>query len=400
MTVHRKRPRHTLPPAPTALAGSALRGWLWLLAVLGLGALAFASRQRWLPPLERLLAPPASRPAAPARSVPVGVATARRGDLPIYLDAPGTVVALNTVTLRTRVDGQIMKVNYPEGRLVKAGDLLLQIDPRPFQVQLMQAQGQLAKDEAALSNARLDLVRYTQAGRAATQQQLDTAKATVAQDEGAIKTDQAQVENAKLQLTYCEIRAPISGKIGLRLVDEGNIVHAADSGGLAVITQVEPITVIFSLAEDALPQVLRASPDANKLMVDVLGRDKTQRLTTGTLTAVDSQIDLATLTAKFKATCDNKEHILFPNQAVNVRLRVDTRRNAVLIPAAGVQHSPTTTFAYVVAADQAVALRPVRLGPQEGGTAVIEDGLAPGEVVVTDGVDKLEPGMKVTVPEK
>lgn len=376
--------------------GAARGGCLWLTLLLcAVGIAYYIIESRYPQLLQKIFPQTRPAPPAPPRAVPVGAVKAWRGDLPIYLDAPGTVVALNTVALRTRVDGQIVKVNYTEGQMVRQNDLLVQIDPRPFEVQLAQAQGQLAKDEAALKNARLDLARYQSAGRAATQQQLDTARAAVAQDEGTIVSDKAQIQNAQLQLTYCRITAPISGKIGLRLVDEGNIVHAADTTPLAIINQIEPISVTFSLPEDDLQRVLKASGGEKKLPVELLNRNKTITLTSGTLSAVDSQIDLVTLTAKFKALIDNKEHILFPNQAVNARLLVDLKKNAVLIPAAAVQLSPQTHFVYVVKADDTVTTRPVTPGPSEGETASIERGLAPGEIVVTSGVDKLEPGMKV-----
>jgi multidrug efflux system membrane fusion protein len=330
--------------------------------------------------------------------VPVVIAKAKRGDMPIYLDAPGTVVARNIVTVRTRVDGQILKVHYEEGQSVKEGDLLVEIDPRPFQVQLTQAQGQLARDEASLKNAKLDLTRYQAAGKGATQQQVDTAAAAVAQFEGAVKTDQGQIDSAKLQLVYCQVTAPITGTIGLRLVDAGNIVHASDTTGLAVIAQMEPITVVFGLAEDFLPEVMKPFNAGEKLVVEVRNRDRTMLLATGTLLAVDSTIDLVTLTARFKAVFDNKDHTLFPNQAVNVRLLVDTKKDVVLIPASGVQTSPTTPFVYVVnEAESTVEMRPVTVGPIEGDTASILDKLSPDETVVIGGADKLEPGAKVVL---
>ena len=378
--------------------GGSRHGCLWIIVILCIIGVAIYGLHRRYPQIfDGLL--PAVQPtgAPPVRSVSVAVATALRGNLPLYLNAPGTVVALDTVTVRTRVDGQIMKVNYVEGGMVKAGDLLVQIDPRPFQSQLLQAQGQLARDEALLKNAQLDLARYQQAGRAATQQQLDTAKATVRQYEGVVRTDQGQIDNANLQLTYCRVTAPIEGRIGLRLVDVGNIVHANDTGGLVVIARIEPITVTFSLAQDNLPQILQAMAAGEKLPVEVLSRDMSSPLTTGTLAAVDSQIDPQTLTAKFKAVFSNKDHILFPNQAVSVSMRVEIRKNVVLIPSTAVQRGPQTPYAYVVKADETVEMRPIEVGPIEGDVASIDRGLSPGEVVVTAGVDNLAPGMKVTV---
>jgi len=377
------------------------RGCFWLFVVVCLvaGGGLYAAHRMYpdFPGGFTAVAKPGGPPAN--RAVPVVVAKAQRGDLPIYLDAPGTVIARNTVTVRTRVDGQIVKVNYEEGQPVKEGDLLVQIDPRPFQVQLTQAQGQLAKDEALLKNAKLDLARYQSAGKGATQQQVDTAESLAAQFEGTVKTDQGEIDSAKLQLTYCQITAPIDGTIGLRLADAGNMVHASDTTGLAVIAQTEPITVVFGLAEDFLPQVMKPFGSGEKLAVEVRNRDRTSLLATGTLLAVDSQIDLVTLTARFKAIFDNKDHALFPNQAINVRLLVDTKKDVVLVPASAVQTSPQGTFVYVVnETESTVEMRPVAVGPAEGDTASILDKLSPDEVVVIGGVDKLEPGAKIVLP--
>jgi len=340
-------------------------------------------------------APPVARP------VPVVTAESRQGDLPIYLNGLGTVTAFNTVTVRTRVDGELVKVAFGEGQQIKEGDqvnegdLLAEVDPRPFQVQLLQAKGQLARDEAILKNAKVDLQRYEDARDAIPQQQIDTAAANVAQYEGAVLVDQSQIDNANLQLTYCHITAPLSGKIGLRLVDQGNFVHASDANGLAVITQLRPIAVQFTLPQDNLPQVLGAFAAA-PLPVDAYDRDFKARLASGQLLAVDNQIDTVTATIRLKAKFDNADGSLFPNQFVNVRLLVDTKRGVVLVPAAAVQRSPQSMFVYVKKADDTVEVRPVTLGPTEGDTCVIAEGLAAGERVVTDGVDKLRAGTKVS----
>lgn len=385
-------------PAPEQPPRGSRHGCLWIilfLCVVGVAAYIFRRR---LPPVVTQVFRTSAAPTAtlPPRQVPVAVATARRGDLPIYLDAPGTVSALETVAVKSRVDGQIMKVFFTEGRMVKAGDLLFQIDPRPFEAQLMQAQGQLGRDQALLQNAQLDLVRYQQAGRAATQQQLDTARAAVLQYQGAVKVDQGVIENVNLQLSYCRITSPIDGRIGLELVDQGNIVHANDTTGLALISRLEPINVLFSLAQDYLPRIMQAMGTGGKLAVEVLSRDKSMALTSGTLEAVDSQIDPQTLTARFKAVCANRNHNLFPNQAVNVRLLVEVRRGVVLIPTAAVQRGPQSAYAYVVKGG-AAEMRPIESGPVEGDVSAIMRGLAPGEVVVTAGTDNLAPGMKVVV---
>ncbi|CAN5502684.1 MdtA/MuxA family multidrug efflux RND transporter periplasmic adaptor subunit [soil metagenome] len=333
----------------------------------------------------------------PARAVPVVVAHARRRDLPIYIDGLGTVTALNTVTVRPRVDGQIVKIHYTEGQFVKENEVLVEIDPRPYQVQLEQTEGQLAKDAALLKNAKVDLDRYQTAREAISQQQLATAESLVAQYEGSLKTDQAQIDSAKLQLTYATVTAPLSGRIGLRLVDQGNIVHANDATGLAVITQIQPLSIVFSLPEGNLLQILKAFKADPNLSVEAYSRDMKTKIATGKLLAIDNQIDPATGTAKFKSIFDNADLTLFPNQFVNVRLLVDTLKGAIVVSSAAIQQSPQGTFVYVVNPDtQTVENRSVTLGPTEGDYTVIESGLAEGETVVTDGVDKLKPGMLIT----
>lgn len=333
------------------------------------------------------------------RPVPVVVANSHKGDLPIYLNGLGTVTALNTVTIRTRVDGAIDKVNFTEGQHVTEGDILVEIDPRPFEVQLKQAQGQLAKDQASLTNARTDLVRYQSAGNSVTKQAVDTAAANVAQFEGALKSDQAQVDNAQLQLTYSRIIAPISGRIGLRLVDRGNIVHASDANGFAVITQLTPITVIFNLAERLLPQILKAEAGGKVVPAEAFDREMKSKLATGKLLAVDSSIDQTTATIRCRALFENKDEVLFPNQFVNMRLLVDTQKDVMLVPLAALQHSPKTDFLYIVKEDQTVEMRPVTAGTSEGELLIIEKGISADEIVVVEGVDKLQPGMKVTMPQ-
>jgi membrane fusion protein, multidrug efflux system len=339
------------------------------------------------------------RGGASSRPTPVVVATARKGDLPRYLNGLGTVTALNTVSVHTRVDGELQKVYFTEGQMVKEGDALAEIDPRPFQVLLTQAQGQFARDKATLDNARRDLERYRSARDAVTQQQIDTAASTVAQYEAATKIDQGQIDSALLQITYSHVTSPVTGRVGLRILDKGNIVHAADANGLTVITQVQPITVVFNLPEANVPQILKGNTGETKLAVEAWDRDMKTRLATGTLLAVDSQIDPTTASIKCRALFENKDEALFPNQFVNVRLLVETRKDAVLVPLASLQHSPKTDFVYIVKQDQTIEMRPVKIGVSEAEQLIIEDGVQAGETLITEGVDKLQPGMKVTTPQ-
>ena len=336
--------------------------------------------------------------AGPLRT-PVVAMPATQGDIDVIVNGLGTVTPLRTVAVKTRVDGELMRVLFEEGRLVKAGELLAEIDPRAFQVQLQQAEGQLARDRALLENARLDLERYNTLFQqdSIAKQQVDTQASLVRQYEGAIRVDASQVENARLQLAYARITAPVSGRLGLRQVDPGNIVHAGDANGIVVITQLEPISVLYTIPQDLLPAVMKRLQSGDAIAVEAWDREQTTKLADGALASADNQVDPQTGTLKLKAHFANSDHALFPQQFVNVRMKLDTLRNTVIVPAAAVQRGSQGMFVYVVQPDQTVALRTVKLGPADGQRQAIADGLKPGEMVVTDGTDRLRPGSQVEV---
>jgi multidrug efflux system membrane fusion protein len=332
------------------------------------------------------------------RAIPVVARPAQSGDIHIYLSGLGTVIPMRTVTVRSRVDGELIRVAFTEGQYVKQGDLLAEVDPRPFQVQLAQAEGQLVKDRALLDNARIDLERYRTLFEqdSIAKQQVDTQAALVRQYEGTVRTDQAQVDNARLQLTYARITAPLSGRLGLRQVDAGNIVHASDANGVVVITQIQPVTVVFTIPQDSLQPVLqRLKGGGAALPVEAWDRESRNRLASGELLTVDNVIDPATGTVKLKAQFANNDLALFPNQFVNARMLLDTRRGVVTIPTAAVQRGSQGSFVYVVKDDSTVSVRPVKLGPVEGERVAVEEGVAAGERVVVDGMDRLREGMRV-----
>ena len=334
--------------------------------------------------------------AAGPRSVSVAIAQVQRQDVPVYLTGLGAVTAFNTANIKSRVDGQIMKVNFQEGQNVREGDLLILIDARPFEVQLEQMQAQLFRDQAQLRDAQLNLQRYTTLipSGSIAQQQVDTQKALVDQLEGTVRTDQAQIDNAKLQIVYCHITAPFTGRVGLRQVDPGNIVHAADTNPMLILTQLQPIAVIFTLTEDVLPTVSQHMQHG-ALEVDAFSRDDQTKLATGKLLTIDNQIDPTTGTAKLKAVFSNTDNQLWPNQFVNANLLLETRKNSTVVPTAAILRGPQGTFVYAVNSDKTVQDKVVTVSLTQGDTTVITAGLNPGDTVVTDGQDKLQRGSRI-----
>jgi multidrug efflux system membrane fusion protein len=370
------------------------RRWVWvavLVLVVVVGAVVYIRHSK---------AASQAQNAAGARKmppIPVTAAQAKKGDIGVYITGLGSVTPLYTVSVRTRVDGQLMKVLYKEGDTVQKGKLLAVIDPRPFEVQLVQAEGQLAKDQATLANARTDLDRYEALIKrnAVAEQVLATQRATVTQDEGVIKTDQGAVDAAKLNLVYCNITAPITGRIGLRLVDPGNFVQASSTNPLLVITQIEPISVIFTISEDQVPIVAQKFRAGQAMPVTAYDRNLTTKIATGKLETMDNQIDQTTGTLRLRAVFDNKDHVLFPNQFVNAQLLVDDKHGVTLVPNAGIQRNGTNTFVYLVKPDGAATIRQVTIGTGNSRETEVVSGLQPGDVVVTMGVDKLQEGSKV-----
>jgi membrane fusion protein, multidrug efflux system len=372
------------------------RPWIWFVIIICIATAAYLIFQMQT----------AARTGARAkaqngaqRPIPVTALAAKKADVDVYLNGLGTVIPVYTIAVRSQVGGQLLRVHFKEGQVLKQGELLAEIDPRPFQVQLMQAEGQLARDEALLKNAEGDLVRYRQllAQDSIAEQQVTTQESLVQQYRGAVKTDRGQIANANLQITYSRITAPVSGRVGLRQVDPGNMVQTNDANGLAVITQLQPITVVFSVPQENLPTVLKRLRTGTSPPVYAYSQDGKVLLATGRLHAVDNQIDTTTGTIKIKAMFENKKNELFPNQFVNVRMKVGTVNDATVIPTAATQRGSIGAFVYVVKPDKNVTVRAVRLGPTEGDDVAVAAGLSPGELVVTVGGDKLREGTKVEV---
>jgi len=375
-------------------------GWLWLviLALVGVGVYYFRSHGSPAKAASSAAQSPSGGHGRGSGAIPVVGAVARKGDIGVYDTGLGSVVPIYTVTVKSQISGYLVQVFYKEGQIVNKGDALAEIDPRPYQVMLENAQAGLARDQANLENAKVDLTRYQTLAplKAIPEQQLATQEAMVKQDQAIVQTDQAQIDNAKLDLVYCHITAPITGRVGLRLIDPGNYVTANDATGLVVITQIQPISVIFPLAEDLLPPILAKLRAGAQLKVEALDREM-KKLAEGWLTTLDNQIDPTTGTVKFRATFDNREGNLFPNQFVNARLLVEEKQGVTLIPTAAVQRNAQATYIWLVKPDSSVTVRNITLGTSEGDDSEVTDGLAVGEQVVMTGVDKLQEGTKVRV---
>jgi membrane fusion protein, multidrug efflux system len=399
------------PPKPKeeALVGTPPKkkrrwGWLVVLALLGAGVYEFRPQLAQLQ--KRLTQPPTAQAGSVGRgggrnkgpsALPVVATRATRGTIGVYITALGAVTPIYTDTIKSRVDGQLMKVHFKEGDMVNEGDLLVEIDPRPYQAALEQAEGNLIRDQALLENARIDLDRYATLVKqnAAPEQQYATQKALVTQYEGTVKTDQGNIDAAKVNVAYCSIAAPITGLVGLRLVDPGNIVHAADTNGMLVITQMQPISVIFTVSEDQLPPVLQKYRAGQALVVDAYDREAMTRIAEGKLTHIDNQIDQTTGTLKLRAEFDNAKSELFPNQFVNVKLLVQEKSGVTLLNTAAVQRNSQNTYVYVVKPDSTVTIRQIETGVSEGDQTEITSGLMPGDEIVMTGVDKLQEGTQV-----
>jgi multidrug efflux system membrane fusion protein len=373
------------------------RWWVWVLALAVLAYGAYRVRKGMVAPQAAAVTAPGARPARDYSAVPVVAAQASKGDIGVYFTGLGAVTPIYTVTVKSQIAGYLMEVLYKEGQIVHKGDLLAQVDPRPYQVMLEQAEAGLARDTANLENAKVDQKRYQTLVplRAVPEQQLATQDALVKSDEGIVKTDQAQIDTAKLDLVYCHITAPITGRVGLRLVDPGNYVTPNDATGLVVITQIEPISVIFTLPEDQLPAIMERMRAGARLRVEAYDRDMKTKIAQGWLETIDNQIDPTTGTVKLRANFDNRDGKLFPNQFVNAKLLVEEKSGVTLIPTAAVQRNSQQTYIFLVKPDSTVTVRTITIGTTEGDESEVTSGLAPGDAVVMTGVDRLQEGTKV-----
>jgi len=398
-TIERSHEAQLLPSIPPEPSGKEpkRRWWVWLLvlAVVALGA--YRIRKGMVAPQAATAAPAGGAPGRNFGAVPVVAAQATKGDIGVYFAGLGAVTPIYTVTIKSQIAGYLMQVLYKEGQIVHKGDALAEIDPRPYQVMLENAEAGLLRDQANLDNAKVDLKRYQTLVplHAVPEQQLATQEALVKSQQGVVNTDQAQIDTAKLDLVYCHITAPITGRVGLRLVDPGNYVTPGDATGLVVITQIQPISVVFTLAEDQLPPIISQMDAGARLRVDAYDREMTKKIAQGWLETIDNQIDPTTGTFKLRANFDNRDGALFPNQFVNARLLVQEKHGVTMIPTAVVQRNSQRTYVFLVKPDSTVTVRTITIGTTEGDESEVSSGLAPGDQVVMTGVDRLQEGTKV-----
>jgi membrane fusion protein, multidrug efflux system len=394
------QPSRAAPRRARFRVGRLILASLLLAGVLGSGWYWWSHRTSESPGTTSASRPGGAGRAGQAPPQPVGAATVDKGDIRIVLNELGTVTSLDTVTVQTQINGQLLEVGFQEGQVVKKGDFLVQIDPRPYQAALEQAQGTLAHDQGLLAQAQSDLKRFVTLGRqdSIAQQQVEDQKYLVQQDTGTVQTDQGTVDNAKLNLAYCHIVSPIDGQVGLRQVDQGNYVQTSNTSGLVVVTQMQPISVLFSVPEDNLPDIIQRVRSGATLSVEAYDRANTRLLATGQLGMLDNLIDTTTGTLKLRAIFANPDELLYPNQFVNARLLVSTMSDAVRVPVPAVQRGEPGTFVYVIDANNTVSVRPIKVGPVDGNYAAVLSGLQPGERVVTDGTDRLREGATITVP--
>jgi multidrug efflux system membrane fusion protein len=399
ITIERNDEVQVQPGISPGLPGKApkRRWWIWLLALAVLAYGAYRIREGKVASQAANVTTPGSAPGRNFGAVPVVAAHASKGDIGVYFTGLGAVTPIYTVTIKSQIAGYLMEVLYKEGQVVHKGDLLAQVDPRPYQVMLEQAEAGLARDMANLENAKVDMKRYQTLVplRAVPEQQLATQEALVKSDDGIVKTDQALIDTAKLDLIYCHITAPITGRVGLRLVDPGNFVTPTDATGLVVITQIEPISVIFTLAEDQIPAVMERMHAGARLRVEAYDRDMKTKIAQGWLETIDNQIDPTTGTVKLRANFDNRDGALFPNQFINAKLLVEEKNGVTLIPTAAVQRNSQQTYVFLVKPDSTVTVRKITIGTVEGEESEVTSGLAPGDAVVMTGVDRLQEGTKV-----